>query len=258
MSEFDLSKIMQETWVEQVHFFDSIDSTNSAALNHAGEVASSQVELFLAESQTAGRGRGANVWWSADGALTFSLLLEQQLPAEKLPSASLTVGLAVLKTVEQFAPQADVALKWPNDVFVGGCKIAGILIELPARAAGRIVIGIGLNVNNRLRDAPPEIRTTATSLSDTLPESPPLDRTDVLVACLAWIEDYWKRLAAGDSSLSDQWREYSLLTGRQVCLSTPTHQIRGLCETIADDGGLVVQTDQGRQVCYGGVVAEFG
>jgi len=263
--EVDLARVMRETWIERVHYFESVDSTNTAALQHARSQSKSGgseslAELFLADEQTSGRGRGSNVWWSTDGALTLSVLTPPvETPTASLPLVSLTMGVALCKAVEHFLPTGDVALKWPNDVYLNQRKVAGILIELTSTPAKRMVIGLGLNVNNRMGAAPPELRDTATSMLDAQGDGAlPLDQTEVALACLSQIERQLEQFSQGSPDLADAWREYSLLTGLQVELVTPSSNITGVCQGIADDGALLVQTDAGLEHCYGGVVARFG
>ncbi|QDU54805.1 biotin--[acetyl-CoA-carboxylase] ligase [Aeoliella mucimassa] len=253
----ELARITQDTWIDRVHFFDQIDSTNNAALAHAAKSTNPLAELFVTDQQSAGRGRGSNRWWSGEGSLTWSVLtppLECSLSV--LPQVSLTMGLAIISAVEQFIA-GDVTLKWPNDVFLNEAKVSGILIEL-AGTTKRLVVGVGLNVNNTTRDAPEELRRTATSMIDV--QSDPemaFDRTAVLVACLQQIDQYLQRFLARDPQLPDEWRAHSLLTGRQIQITTPRGDITGTCDSIADDGALVVQTPAGTEHCYGGVVANF-
>ena len=156
-SAFDLQRVREETWVRQIDFHWELASTNSQALLRADQPETQTPLLVLAESQTAGRGRGAHHWWSTTGSLTFSLLtgLEKAL-AERTSLLSLTVGLAVCQAIERLAPAADVGLKWPNDVCLSGRKLAGILIELPVCEPPRVVLGVGINVNNSFRGAPPK------------------------------------------------------------------------------------------------------
>lgn len=254
----DLARVAQETWLDRIHFFDQIDSTNNAALAHAAQDNQSHTELFLAERQTGGRGRGSNQWWSSPGALTWSVLTKPiETPVSHLPQVSLTMGLAICQVVEQFVA-GDVTLKWPNDVYLNGRKAAGILIELPAANPKRLVIGVGLNVNNPIREAPAELQTTAISLVDAGGHHRDFfDRTAVLIECMQQVERHLSRFADADPSLPDAWRQRSLLTGRQICLAKPRHEVRGVCEGVADDGALVVRTSSGVEHCYGGVVTEF-
>lgn len=254
----DLARITQETWIERIHFYDKVDSTNTRALEHAAASDQPLTELFIAERQTAGRGRGNNRWWSSPGSLTWSVLTRPiRTPAGRLPQASLSMGLALCKAVDKFTP-AEAALKWPNDVYLDSRKLAGILIEMAGHDRQRLVIGVGLNVNNSVQIAPCEIRERAISLIDTqrVPVSA-LDRTALLVACLTEIERHLARFENADPTLCDDWRSRSLLTGREVTLATPKREVIGLCKGIADDGALLLHTATGVEACYGGSVVSF-
>lgn len=260
----DLTRVMQDTWVDRVHYFDSVNSTNSAALTHAQDRGAPHsepnlAELFVANRQTAGRGRGSNVWWSAEGALTYSVLTPPvETPAHCLPQVSLAMGVAICKAVEHQIPASDVALKWPNDVYLNQQKVAGILIELTPASPKRMVIGVGLNVNNRMADAPTEIHASAISMLDAAGKfATPFDRTEVLIACLSQIESHLDQFFRRAGGLIDAWREYSLLTGRYVEIVSPRAMISGTCEGIADDGALLVRTQAGLEPCHGGVVSVF-
>lgn len=254
----DLARVTQDTCIERVHFYDEIDSTNTRALEHAKASSEGLTELFVAERQTAGRGRGNNRWWSDRGSLTWSVLSRPvNAPPATLPQVSLTMGLAICEAVEQFT-RGDVALKWPNDVYLDGRKVAGILIELAGSDRQRLVIGVGLNVNNSVQNAPPEVRERATSLVDSQPNAgTELDRTAVLIACLSEIERHLARFESSDPKLCDDWRSRSLLTGRNVTLATPKQEIAGICEGLADNGALLIRTAAGVQACHGGVVISF-
>ena len=254
----DLARVTQDAWIERVHFYNETDSTNTRGLEHAATASEVLTELFVAERQTAGRGRGNNRWWSDNGSLTWSVLTRtNSAPPASLPQASLTIGLAICVAVEQFT-RGDVSLKWPNDVYLDGKKLAGILIELAGSDRRRLVIGVGLNVNNSVQNAPPEVRARATSLVDNQPvPGTMLDRTAVLVACLREIESHLSRFENEDPLLREEWRSKSLLTGRTVTLATPKREITGVCEGLADDGALLLRTAEGVEVCYGGVVVAF-
>jgi BirA family biotin operon repressor/biotin-[acetyl-CoA-carboxylase] ligase len=254
----DLARVTQETWIERVQFYNETDSTNTRALEHASSSSEALTELFVAERQTSGRGRGNNRWWSDHGSLTWSVLTRPiSAPPAHLPQVSLTMGLAICEAVEQFT-RGDVALKWPNDVYLDGKKIAGILIELAGSNRRRLVIGVGLNVNNSVEKAPSEVRSRATSLVDNQPiQGIMLDRTAVLLACLVEIERHLSRFENADPRLCDDCRSRSLLTGRTVRLATPKQEIAGVCEGLADDGALLIRTAAGVEVCYGGVVVEY-
>jgi len=254
-NQFDLLTIRNETFIREVVFHHEIDSTNSAIL----ELAKGQVEtplLVVTDRQTAGRGRGTNSWWSGDGALTFSLLLDfPMLDPSQLSSFSLTVGLAVCQTLEQIAPVADLAIKWPNDVYFNDKKIAGILIERPDANEPRLAVGIGINVNNSLQSAPEEMRQTATSLTDELGANVSL--TLLLLECLQQLERRAKDQVHNARELLDQWRAYCMLTGRTIKVEAGGAVIEGDCQGIGESGELLVQTASGLKRIVAGSVSEF-
>lgn len=266
----DLARIAEVPWIDQIHYEVQVDSTNTQAHRRVQKLGPSldlslggalRNELFICEAQTAGRGRGGNQWWATEGSLAFSVLTKPLgLPADRLPQVSLAVGVALCQALDPLLPGLPIQVKWPNDVYVSGRKIAGVLIEAPAAAAGRLIVGIGLNVNNRVAQAPPDLQDKLTSLCDSRRDATGVafDRTAVLVTLLENLEQTLARLVAGDDSLAESWRERSLLTGRQLTIETPQQVLSGTCQTIADDGALVLATPSGVQHCYGGVITTFG
>ena len=120
-----------------------------------------------AERQTAGRGRGDHSWAAWNGALTFSLVArwrDFRLTRRESAELSLQVAEAVAATAREFAPNAEIWVKPPNDVYVRDRKLAGILIESPN--AEFVVVGVGVNVGNRSTDAPAELRERVVSLAE--------------------------------------------------------------------------------------------
>jgi BirA family biotin operon repressor/biotin-[acetyl-CoA-carboxylase] ligase len=255
---FDLHRLEAGTFVGRVEFHEELASTNTRALELAAAEKSAATLLVLAERQTAGRGRGSNRWWAGDGALTFSLLLETaaaQIGVERWPLVSLTVGLAVCEAISELLPEHQVGLKWPNDVFLNRRKVCGILVEVPPDGSGRLVIGVGINVNNSFADAPPELRGIATSLLDTANLNH--DMTDFLVHVLRHLGRRLQTFGDQPGSLADEWRQYCILHGCNVHLETGGARTVGLCRGIDDFGALLLQTEQGLQRFFGGVVAYY-
>ncbi|MGD9634438.1 MAG: biotin--[acetyl-CoA-carboxylase] ligase [Pirellulales bacterium] len=258
-SPADLDRVLTETFVDRVDYRQEMASTNTRTLELAGEAPEGRsCCLVLADRQTAGRGRGANSWWSAGGALTFSVLFrtpEFDLPVSRWPQMSLTVGLAVCEAAESLLPGANVALKWPNDVYLDGRKLAGILVETADNRQGSVVLGIGINVNNSSLLAPQELRDKAISLRDVAGRDIP--RIDVLVAVLRRLAMRIDWLAAGIDELQETWSRRCLLTGRGVEIELPARRIAGHCQGIDRDGALLVATDAGIERCLSGVVIKF-
>lgn len=254
-----ISQIVAETFVRQVEFHAEIGSTNDRALDMASaEVSTATPLLIWALQQTAGRGRGANRWWASDGALTFSLLLDTAdlgLPQERWPQVSLTTGLAVCSALRDLLPEADVSLKWPNDVFVMGRKICGILVEIPPRQSGKLVVGIGINVNNSVRNAPAELATKATALCDD--SQRPWNLELVLIEVLRHLANHLQRLSVNDPQLAECWDELCFLRGRTVHHTVGERVTLGVCQGVDQQGALLLMTETGQVRVLGGVITHW-
>jgi BirA family biotin operon repressor/biotin-[acetyl-CoA-carboxylase] ligase len=230
--------------VPAVHLFAQVGSTNDVAraLADAGAPAGTAV---LAEEQTAGRGRGGKGWSSAPG---LGIWLSVVLRPAALPSPGLLpvlVGLAAAEAIDPFVRPARTQVKWPNDLWLAGRKVAGILCE-GSWDAGRpaaVVAGIGVNVLHSPDDFPPEVRETATSLRIAAGWSPP--RHEVAGAIVAGI----LRLAAHppaqlSGALLDALRARDALAGRAVDV-TGAATVSGTAMGVTPAGALLVRTTGG-------------
>lgn len=232
-----------------------LPSTNTRAAELAAQRELALPALIIAQRQTAGRGRGANRWWANEGALTFSLLLDaaqDSLRAEQWPLVSLATALVVHETIAPHLPSESVELKWPNDVYACGKKICGILVEAPSVRPPRLIVGVGLNVNNALREAPEEIRTRATSMFEE--SSQRFDLEELLADVVRGILLEVEAIAAGELDLVARWEAHCLLHGRTVTIDQTPGLVTGRCVGISADGALRLQTLSGEQRVYAGVV----
>jgi BirA family biotin operon repressor/biotin-[acetyl-CoA-carboxylase] ligase len=148
-----------------LHVLRSTTSTNDEA-HRAAKEGAAHGATWVAEAQSAGRGRRGRTWLSPDGdGLLFSVLLRLECAPSRLPPVALLAGLAVHDAVARAVPGAAVSLKWPNDVLVGPRKLAGVLIEAVTVGArvDAVIVGVGINVHTR--SFPQEIRDRATSIA---------------------------------------------------------------------------------------------
>lgn len=167
-------EIARRTEIAGALWLETVDSTNDRAKDWIRTANAALETPFWvgAERQTAGRGRGDHVWAAWDGALTFSLIArwrDFRLTRRESGELSLRVADAVASTAREFAPNAEIWVKPPNDVYVGDRKLAGILIESPN--AEFVVVGVGVNVGNRSTEAPPELRERVVSLAEAVDET---------------------------------------------------------------------------------------
>jgi BirA family biotin operon repressor/biotin-[acetyl-CoA-carboxylase] ligase len=218
------------------------DSTNARARELALAGAPGGL-VVTASEQSAGRGRQGRGWFGAAGSsLLYSALLR---PLGERPLLPLAVPLAVCEAAEELAPGVSCGVKWPNDVWVGHRKLAGVLIE--SRPGGVedswAVIGIGLNVAVRRNDFPPELAETATSLLAESGEGAVLDVGDALAALNRalgpWVDAPPQRVLAA-------FRERDLLAGRAVAWDRG----EGIVAEIDDSGHLLVDA-AGKRVALG-------
>jgi BirA family biotin operon repressor/biotin-[acetyl-CoA-carboxylase] ligase len=258
-SPSDIDRILTSTFIQHIEYCDELASTNTRAKQLAAESPEDDSRmLVLTDRQTAGRGRGANRWWSASGSLTFSILFRPDailLPASRWPQLSLTVGLAVCDAIESLISHLSPRIKWPNDVFLCGRKVCGILVEAAHGQRGSLIVGVGVNVNNSAAQAPHDLRETIVALADMAAGQ--IRRVDVLVAILQQLEARLQWLGSDLGTLRDEWCRRCLLTGRTVEVEIQSRRIVGVCRGIDHDGALILDTPARLERCLSGVVIRF-
>ncbi len=160
---------LETAWLaREIHYFETIDSTNRVAVELARSGAAHGATV-VADRQTAGRGRLGRAFFSPPASnLYTSIVLRPRIHLAEAPSWILAAAVAVAQTIEQTLGEANgVAIKWPNDVLLGGLKASGILMELGAEAdrVDHLALGIGVNLNVDRQRFPAEFRERATSLA---------------------------------------------------------------------------------------------
>lgn len=254
--EIDVDRLRTEAGFEHIEWSGEIDSTNTHALLLAASSTVKTPFLIGANRQKAGRGRGSNSWWDAEGSLLFSVGFDMPqlgLTCDVWPRFSLATGLAIAETISWFLPDAKIGLKWPNDVWVNGRKVCGILIERSDRSPNRLVVGIGINVNNSFKSATEEQRRVATSMTDAA-QGAIFSRTGILIALTHRWHSLIAMLADGSIQLVDRWSRMCVLTGNPVSVQNGDNQITGICSGIDDDGSLMLRTSIALERCYAGTV----
>jgi BirA family biotin operon repressor/biotin-[acetyl-CoA-carboxylase] ligase len=186
------------------------------------------------------------VWASIPGAqLQFSVVVHPRLREAEVPVIALIAGLAVAGGIREAAGLA-ARLRWPNDVFLEGRKVSGILVEAKPDAAGRtrLVIGIGINCQGRAEDFPPEVRPILTTLAQA--SGRPVDNEQVLQAVLAHVERLLSRLEAGEkAALLAEWLGFADVRGARVRLPTPRGPVTATVEGLSAEGYLTARDDAG-------------
>jgi BirA family transcriptional regulator, biotin operon repressor / biotin---[acetyl-CoA-carboxylase] ligase len=242
----------------QLHHFYKIGSTNTAAMAAAAEGAA-EGSVFLAEEQTAGRGRGARSWQSARSAGIYcSVVLRPALPPSEVLVLALAAGLAVRAAIELVDARVKADLKWPNDVLIAGKKVSGILTEMNAEATRvrYIVVGIGINVNQAA--FPKELETEATSLQ--LATGSGWSRVELAAALLKSLDREYRLLVeqvdARQSILRRFAEQSSWVRGKEVRIEENGSRVEGTTEGLDERGFLQVRTGEGLQTVLSGTVRQ--
>jgi BirA family biotin operon repressor/biotin-[acetyl-CoA-carboxylase] ligase len=260
-AELERLRLALGTLASRVHYFTRVSSTNDIA---AGLLpAASDGTVVFAEEQTAGRGRRGRVWLSPAGAGLYVSVICRGNPSRLLasvPRASLLTIMAGVALADAIRTSSglEVEIKWPNDLYAGGRKVAGILAEAvasPIDDAGPpedVVLGYGINVRavTSSIDLPPH----ATSLEAELGR--PVDRALVWAESLAAIASGRRDLQAGRfDAILTRWRARARSSvGRLVEWLGSDGVRRGHAAGIDDDGALLVRTDPGTERIVGGEV----
>jgi BirA family transcriptional regulator, biotin operon repressor / biotin---[acetyl-CoA-carboxylase] ligase len=227
----------------KIYTFETIDSTNTCAKALAGCWAAEGTVVF-SETQTAGRGRLGRSWYSAPQQnLTFTIILRPSLPPDSVNLLPLFTGVVIAEAIEEHCGVA-IECKWPNDLLIGGKKVAGILCEgsFKQDMVEYVTVGIGLNVNQETFPAP--LQETATSLRLSLGH--PVERTGLFRAIIASFEREYDLLAVrGYDSIVPRWLGRSSVVGRQIEVSQEGTMITGVVRGISAEGSLLLETPDG-------------
>lgn len=249
----DANKIKQHSGLENIHVEQIVDSTNQWLLDNIDSLENGQ--SCISECQLAGRGRRGRTWVSPFAShLYFSLYWRFDSGIERVSGLSLLVGIAVVNTLEKMGLKG-ASLKWPNDIYYQGKKLAGILIELHAQAteACHCIIGIGINV----RMSPEQAKLIDQPWSDLNQiNNETIDR-NLLSALLmtelhCLLEKYEK---TGLQPYIHRWLELDCFLDKQVNLLIADNIQSGICRGINEKGALLLESDEEIKEYIGGEIS---
>ena len=219
----------------EILFFDKLPSTNAHALELAKQGAQPKT-IVWAHEQTAGRGQYDRQFSSPPGGLYFSLILQPDLPVHRLSLVTLAAGVGCCRGLEQLCAVTPL-LKWPNDLYMGGKKLGGILTEaLPFKKVQKatVIIGVGLNINSMAEDFSEELCSTVTSIADST------QRTfDLRLTLESIVQEILKQihiLEKNQDKLLAQWHKRDYLKGQSLEWDNGQTVISGIGQGILDDG----------------------
>jgi BirA family biotin operon repressor/biotin-[acetyl-CoA-carboxylase] ligase len=207
--------------------------------------------VVVADAQTQGQGRMGRHWHSPAGRnLYVSVLLRPSVPPVRVPQISLLAALALRRALLALCPALPVGVKWPNDLWVGGRKLAGVLCEMDAEVdrVRHVVVGLGLNVNLTADEWPEALAGRATSLR--IESGRPWPRPQVLGAFLNALEPLLREWEAADDlgPFLGELDQASVLRGRRIRVECGQRTSEGVAAGIALDGRLRLRADGGDEL----------
>ncbi len=232
--------MVEVKWLE----LDEVDSTNAEAMRRA--IAGERGPLYVrADSQIAGRGRSGREWSAPRGNLALSRLGRIDAPLSAIPQLSLVAGVAVYRAAVEALSGGDetrgLQLKWPNDILLGGAKLAGILVEATTLAGDLLaVIGIGVNVAH----APKVQNRRTAALADNVSGVP--DVKNLARRMAHHLEDalaVWDE-SRGFEAIRNAWLSGAIAGGTAMTIWTPAGQVSGLFQGL-DSGGALILAEEG-------------
>jgi BirA family biotin operon repressor/biotin-[acetyl-CoA-carboxylase] ligase len=240
---------------KHIHHYYKVGSTNTAAME-AASTGAPEGSVFLAEQQTAGRGRGSNQWHSeCSTGIYCSVVLRPALPPSDVLVITLATGLAVHAAIQEIDSRVVPDLKWPNDVLIDKKKVCGILTEMNAEVTRvrYIVIGIGINVNQSA--FPADLQAIATSLR--LVSGTEWSRVELCAALLKSLDREYRSLLESRNNVDSILRRFqersASARGQQVEVEEDA-SLQGITDGLDERGFLKVRTAQGVRTVLSGTV----
>ena len=228
----------------KINYIESIDSTNQ----YAWELIKKNIEIpsiIITKNQTNGRGQRDNQWFSSiNKSLTFSIIINQNKKYENL--LPLKVAIAIIEGIKKNT-NIDCNLKWPNDIMKNNKKIGGILIE---KRRKKIVIGIGINVNENLKDINPIIKNKSTSLKIINNLSVKLEM--LLANILNEFELYYYQL--NNQNIIKKWEKYCCHINKNIKFYKNHKMLKGEFLGIKNDGNAIININGKKYTTNSGII----
>lgn len=231
----------------QIRRYDVLDSTNELIVELAKQGAA-EGTVVVAKEQHGGHGRKQRKWQSPVGGLWFSILFRPKIESGYVAQLTLLAGVAVAKALRDIYRTNRIRIKWPNDLFLEGKKVGGILSEMRLNEHGGVdyaIVGIGVNVNLSAAAFQAELRDTANSLKLAFGQEVPCDKVlQTILKEIIVLYEAWQR--KGTKRILSMWKNLNCTLGHMVTVKDEGHVIfEGKAVSIDHTGALMVQTGSG-------------
>ena len=244
----EIDPLLRTEWMgKKVHYFNSVDSTNSTAYQLALDGAK-EGEVVIGESQEKGRGRLGRQWVSPPFLnLYLSVVLRPKIPPHQASLITFMAAVAAAETIERHSGLIP-SIKWPNDLLLREKKVAGLLNEIHSETdrIHFIILGMGVNLNMDAKEFPKDIRTQATSLK--AEKGRPVSRKAFAALLLEELERWYEIfLKEGGTPVLKAWRDRAQIQGKEVRVTSFDEVLIGRAVDVDSDGALILETRGGER-----------
>jgi len=243
-----LKKLKTRFIGKKMRYLESTPSTNwiGKQICSEGEVEKMHGLVIIAEEQTGGIGRMGRAWVSPSGGIWITIVLKPRIPIDHVFMVTMAGSVAVARAIRK---EFDLGalIKWPNDIFIGNKKVAGLLLELSAEAdtIHHCLLGIGIDVNVPLNQFSPELQKEITSISAELGHE--VDRTTFLARILKEFENRFLLIESGEyDTIVREWKSLSCTLEQRVHITTMKNSFEGDAIDIDEYGALIIRKDNGK------------
>jgi len=232
----------------KMRYLENTPSTNATGRQMVSEEDPEKLHgtVIIAEQQTGGVGRMGRAWVSPSGGIWTTIILKPNVPIDHIFMITMAGSLAVARAIRK---EFDLGalIKWPNDIFIGNKKVAGLLLELSAEAdtVHYCLLGIGIDANVPLDNFTPELQKAITSVSAELGHE--IDRSSFLARILKEFESRYLLLESGEfDTIVQEWKSLSCTLENRVQVRTLKNSFEGEAIDIDEYGALIIKKDNGK------------
>lgn len=243
-----LKKLKTRFIGKKMRYLENTPSTNwvGKQICSEGEVEKIHGLVIIAEEQTGGIGRMGRAWVSPSGGIWITIVLKPRIPIDHVFMVTMAGSIAVARAIRK---EFDLGalIKWPNDIFIGNKKVAGLLLELSAEAdtIHHCLLGIGIDVNVPLNQFSPELQKEITSISAELGHD--VDRATFLARILKEFENRFLLIESGEyDAIVREWKSLSCTLEQRVHITTIKNSFEGDAIDIDEYGALIIRKDNGK------------
>ncbi len=233
---------------QRIEYYASITSTTMVAKELFEKTSVSELNgaVIIAEEQSGGFGRLDRPWFSPPGGIWTTIILKPKMPADHVFMLTMATSIAIVRTIRKLY-RIGALIKWPNDIYIGDQKVAGILLEISTEGGEveHCILGIGVDANIPPEALPKNLNTPVTSLMIEYGE--PIDRAAFLAYLLREFERRYQQIELGEyDSIVREWKSLSLTLDKRVKIKTPRQSFEGTAIDIDEYGALIVRRDNGK------------